>query len=261
MKPGLFLLLLTLSISACLTSQETIIEPTARPSPTVVTVGVSPYVRGVKESLATCGESLADQAILIQPLPDQTRANEFDLRISLGLFPDETVANAPLGIETLAVVVHPDHPLDEISLEELKAVFQGSIRFWQDIEGVPETFNREIHLWRYPPASDLRQYVQERILGGSEEQPIANLAPVPEAMVEAVAQDPGAIGILPSAWIDSSTKKISLQADQSDHVELPVLASSDLKDLSGTPLLACLQGSTGQRELERYYRPWEPPVE
>lgn len=40
-----------------------------------------------------------------------------------------------VAVDALAVVVHPDNPVDRISLPQLAAVYQGDIRNWQELGG------------------------------------------------------------------------------------------------------------------------------
>lgn len=47
----------------------------------------------------------------------------------------EGVTETHIGQDVLSAVVHPDNPLSEIGLEQLRAVFTGQITNWQDLGG------------------------------------------------------------------------------------------------------------------------------
>ena len=60
---------------------------------------------------------------------------------------------------------------------------------------------------------------------------------------QAVAADPAAIGMLPSAWAHDELKLILLG------VRLPVLIATNTLEGPAAELVACLQGETGQAIL------------
>lgn len=104
---------------------------------------------------------------------------------------------------TLVVVVHARNPLDEMTLKDLKRLFQGERRFWAD--------NRAVKLVMPPPGSAEREVALRRIYEMSEGeykkywiqrvfQDEATAGPRSPASVQAelavLAATPGAVAIV-----------------------------------------------------------------
>jgi hypothetical protein len=99
----------------------------------------------------------------------------------------------PLGMEGIAVVVHPGNPVRNYALVELAAIFSGRLRSWDELgwlEGIVQPV--------VPLASDeARRRFEDVVMAGESPTGNALLAPSTEAMAAAVATDPNAIGFMP----------------------------------------------------------------
>jgi len=82
------------------------------------------------------------------------------------------------------------------------------------------------------------------------------LAPDAAAMLESIAQDPAAIGVLPRAWLSAAVKPVEIDQDLGELLLQPVLALAE-EEPGGIvrEFLACLQSPTGQAELAEHYLP------
>jgi ABC-type phosphate transport system substrate-binding protein len=79
------------------------------------------------------------------------------LSIATVLHADETTSDSPI-----AIVVHRDLPVDNLTLEELRSIFLADRQFWED--------RTRITLLVRAPQSDERTFVLERIYQMSEAQ-------------------------------------------------------------------------------------------
>lgn len=79
------------------------------------------------------------------------------LLTSTTLLADDTVSNSPI-----AIVVHKDLPVENLSLEELRSIFLADRQFWEN--------RNRITLLVRAPQSDERTFVLERIYQMSEAQ-------------------------------------------------------------------------------------------
>jgi phosphate transport system substrate-binding protein len=79
------------------------------------------------------------------------------LLTSTALLADDAVSNSPI-----AIVVHKDLPIDNLSLEELRSIFLADRQFWEN--------RNRITLLVRAPQSDERTFVLERIYQMSEAQ-------------------------------------------------------------------------------------------
>lgn len=99
----------------------------------------------------------------------------------------------PLGWEAIAVVVDPRLPLRALSIEELRGAFAGRITQWSEFGGPKQTIQIII-----PPAGDrLRQLFLDQILLDSRVTTNAILAPTASTTLDLVAENPGALAIVP----------------------------------------------------------------
>ena len=101
-----------------------------------------------------------------------------------------------LGISPLALVVHPDNPLQNVSLEEAREIFRGHLSYWKDLSDNPQP---ELDRLIQPVA---RLHCKKRPghwrgLLANEDQfgpRLFEVGVIPD-MISQVARNPGAIGL------------------------------------------------------------------
>ena len=196
-------LLLSLVLASCSP------EPTPTPTPTIAHVVTTPALEGIVTWwCASYAEELGLSPIELEILPPDealavAKSGEVELVIS-GVEPPPDWFAAVLKIEGIAVVVHPSNPLRVFSMEELAAIFTGSITSWQELGGVDEPIQPVIPL----PGDEVRIHFEKLILGDSRPSPAAQLGPTPLAVSMIVAEDPGAIGYLPFSLVTEEVRPI-----------------------------------------------------
>jgi phosphate transport system substrate-binding protein len=94
-----------------------------------------------------------------------------------------------VGRDAIAVIVHADNPLQDLSFEQLKAAFTGGVTNWSELGG-PEL---EIRPLIVGPDSATHRIFRRLVLGGDEYGNCRVVAPDRDILA-AVADDPGAIG-------------------------------------------------------------------
>ena len=92
--------------------------------------------------------------------------------------------------DALSVYTHPENPIKNLSLAQLKDIFTGKIKNWS-IVGGPD---RRIHIYIRSPNSGTFLYFQEHVLDGDQYTSEAQTMPTTWAIVENVAKDSFAIG-------------------------------------------------------------------
>ena len=191
-----------------------------------------------------CLQSLPDRAIAYSEYP---ATSLLDQSADVSLRWDAPVGlNLPtfeLGSDYLVFIVHPENPLNQINILGLQAVFSGEYTTWMD--ACPECVNLpegDIELWTYAPGDDIQNLFEETILSDSRISTGAYLASSPTDVLNAVSQNPSAIGYLPAAWVkESSVQEIMITDLSISTLTCPVLAitsSQPQGDLSAW--LACL---------------------
>ena len=92
--------------------------------------------------------------------------------------------------DALSVYLHPENPVTELSLDELRGIFSGTIRRWSEVGGD----DAEIQVLRRNPASGTHFFFGERVLGGGAYSRRARVLPTTEAIVDEVRRNVHAVG-------------------------------------------------------------------
>jgi phosphate transport system substrate-binding protein len=131
--------------------------------------------------------------------------------------------STPVITEDIAVIVHPDNPLREISLQELAQIFNGGIREWDDLDDYSVSIQPVV-----PIRSDsLRHHFEAIVFTDETTTPNALLAPSPEAMLAIIAENTGAIGYTPASSVDRRVRVLRVErlmpaGDSADSMDYPL---------------------------------------
>jgi hypothetical protein len=210
-------LLLVIFLSACLPS----VTPAALPTPAALEVQITAALQPLGEQFRNCVLELPNTGLVLLETP--AAALDLDrstLALRWGAGSAQIDYAAVIGEEELVVIAHPSNPLAQITIENLRAAYQGLQREW------PET-SEEIQAWAYPGGDDVQEVFEGAVLGESASAAGTTwLAPDPGAMRAAVAANPAALGFLPSKWIDDTVKALPIQGLEPTRLRQPVLALS-----------------------------------
>ena len=140
--------------------------------------------------------------------------------LCLGLGGAAAVEARPLlaqSDEAVAIVVHPDTDVDDLSFRELRSIFRGERQFWED--------GRRVTLLMRAPVAAERELVLDRIYGMDEDEFReywigkmfrAEVAAGPKLVYSAdMARDlvtviPGAITFVPAAEVSPDTRVLRI---------------------------------------------------
>jgi len=146
------------------------------------------------------------------------KEKEIALAKQKGINPFEIKA----ALDGLAVVVNPKNPVDKLTLDQLAAVFTGSISNWKDLGGKDEKIvllSREVN-------SGTHVYFKEHVLrkgnpaGKEEFAPGALLLSSSQAIADEIAQNSAAIGYYGMGYISAKQKPVAIAKDsKSAYVE------------------------------------------
>lgn len=115
--------------------------------------------------------------------------------------------------DVLAIVVHPQNPVNHISMEQLKKVLSGEITNWREL-GAP--FDKTIQLVNDSSGNGTRAALEELVMGKLKAKkingtPITLMSVVTNSSSEMkanIANFKYAIGYLPFSYIDSTVKSL-----------------------------------------------------
>jgi phosphate transport system substrate-binding protein len=125
---------------------------------------------------------------------------------------DSTPASQPFWNRTFArdsivIVTHPANPVGELTLSQLRSIFQGQILSWTDLGG-PDV---DVVPVSREDGSGTRNGFESLVMGRREVSPTAVVMPSQEAVVEYVSMTPGAIGYVSPAWLRPSVNLVAVE--------------------------------------------------
>jgi len=214
-------------------------------TPIIFDIALTPSLRPYTEALHTCAAAHPEFVINVhEKSASALEIQTTDLAIRLGGTPGSGYA-APIGVESLVLIVNASNPVLTIPVEKIRDIFLGRITRWVEVGGEQQA----VQVWIYPDGDDARKILDTAIFQDESLIPGALIAPNPRAMLEAVGDDPFAIGYVPQTWLAqvSSVERVRpLSIDQKlvEKLHQPVLAlSRDKPDGSLRDLLVCLQSA------------------
>lgn len=129
----------------------------------------------------------ADIAMASRPV----KAQERDRLLKLGdLF--EADAEHVVAIDGLAIIIHPENPVEQLSVEDIAAVFAGDLRNWRELGGP----DRPISLYARDQKSGTWDTFQTLVLGDRKLSLRAVRFESNNELSDRVAADPAAIGFV-----------------------------------------------------------------
>jgi ABC-type phosphate transport system substrate-binding protein len=168
---------------------------------------------------------------------EQLAANLFDLQaadvaIRIGQ-PDDVNGSAfQIDSEDILVIVNPQNPARNLTVEQVRGLFDGSMQDWKEINGS----DAAPQVWVFAAEEDVEQVFEQYIMDGSPVTSLARLATGMDDMSQAIAEDVNAIGILPRHW------KAGNVLEAYTLTSIPVLALTSQEPKGETErVIACLQ--------------------
>lgn len=118
-----------------------------------------------------------------RPMKDTERAQSLEKR---GANAQET----PVALDALAIYVHETNPVADLSMEQVRAIYTGTITNWKDAGGA----DAPIILYGRENSSGTYAYFKEHVLANADFAALTQTLPGTAAVTNAVSRDPNAIG-------------------------------------------------------------------
>ncbi len=103
----------------------------------------------------------------------------------------------PIGLDGLVLIVHQDNPVENLTLEQLQALYSGRSLNWEDVGGLPA----EVLLTSREDNGGSRQLFEEQIMGDERVSLTAVVLPTDANVVDYVAENVNAIGYVSHAYV------------------------------------------------------------
>lgn len=136
------------------------------------------------------------------------RAGRYDI-VASTLFPpdpeagrppppgDEALVRTPIGLDGLAIIIHPSNDVTALSLVQLRDIFRGTVLNWQALGSDVG----EIVLVSREDGSGARDLFEARVMGEERVALTAVVMPTSQDVVDYVAGNPAAIGYVSRAYV------------------------------------------------------------
>ncbi|MFP3869417.1 MAG: phosphate ABC transporter substrate-binding protein [Syntrophobacteria bacterium] len=130
------------------------------------------------------------------------KSKEVSLAVERGTYP------VPFAIayDCIVPVVHRSNPLTSITVDQLKAVYMGKIKNWEDLGG-PE---KRVVVISRDTSSGTYEVWEKKVMDKERVYPGALLQASNGAVVQAVARNPHAIGYIGLGYLNPSVKMLAV---------------------------------------------------
>jgi phosphate transport system substrate-binding protein len=102
-----------------------------------------------------------------------------------------------VGLDGLAVIVHPSNPVSVLTIPQLAGIFSGQIRDWSAVGGLPGP----IHLYARDDRSGTYDRFKETVLGDLLLEPQAKRYEDSAALADEVTKDAASVGFIGLPWV------------------------------------------------------------
>ena len=167
--------------------------------------------------------SLINNTVDIANASRQIKQVEINTARANGVDPIEYV----VARDAIAVIVHPDNPIDQLTLKQISDIYTGKLDNWSQLGGE----NRPIVRLSRETNSGTHVYFLEEVirLGNSEDKTIfsANtlLLPSSEGIIAEVKDNPNAIGYDGLGYVTEEVKVLSIAEDENSAYIYPSLST------------------------------------
>ncbi len=167
--------------------------------------------------------SLINNTVDLANASREIKPEEIESAIKNGLDPVEYI----VARDAIAVIVHPDNPINQLTLQEISDIYSGRIENWSELGGD----NRPIVRLSRETNSGTHVYFLEEVirLGNSDDKTIfsANtlLLPSSEGIIAEVRENPNAIGYDGLGYITEEVKVLRIARDGFSDFIYPTLES------------------------------------
>ena len=113
-----------------------------------------------------------------------------------------------IGLDSVAIVVHPSNSVDELTMEEASRIFSGEITNWNEVGGS----DSDIHVVTREDGSGTRDVFEKFVIDPYEVEIAAEASVKPSngEIRASVSRDENSIGFVSLGYIDSSIKGVKI---------------------------------------------------
>ncbi len=155
--------------------------------------------------------AMIDGEVEIAMASRSMKDSEFENAQANGINPIEHV----IAWDGISVIVHNDNPVSELTFNQLRGIFNGTITNWNEVGGK----DLEIVATTRDSSSGTYEFFKDAVLIDDEYREDALVTPSNGAIVQSVSQNEGGIGYIGFAYLDDSVQGVAL--DNGDGMVAP----------------------------------------
>lgn len=127
-----------------------------------------------------------------------------------------------VGLDGIAIVVHPDNPVRELTLDQLRQVFNGTLKRWSQVGGP----DQPIQVLSRESSSGTYGFFKEHVLKNDDFGPEVRLMASTSAIVQAAGQDVWSIGYVGLGYVqEGGLAVVKVKADAAAPAVAPSIAT------------------------------------
>lgn len=127
-----------------------------------------------------------------------------------------------IAFDALAVIVHPNNPVSQLTREQLEGIFTGKIANWKEVGGE----DLKIIVYSRETSSGTYEFFKTNVLNMKNFASSALLMPATGAIVQSVSQTKGAIGYVGLAYVEKEVKALKVSYDKGKTFVSPTVATA-----------------------------------
>jgi phosphate transport system substrate-binding protein len=120
---------------------------------------------------------------------------------------EKSLWSVEIARDGLAIIVHPDNPIINLTLNQVRDIYSGAITSWSSFGGR----NTKIHVITREDGSGTRSAFESLVMGGIQITPRAIVQNSNGAVRQLVAGDRDAIGFMSLGLVDNTVKAVELE--------------------------------------------------
>ena len=184
------------------------------------------YMKASRSTVVTVtgGGSGVGIAALMEGTTDiaqSSRKIKFDERQKLQA-QGKTVKEVIIAYDALAVIVHPENKVANLTREQLEGIFTGRITNWKEVGGA----DLKIIPYSRETSSGTYEFFKESVLKNRNYMNGIMSMPATGAIVQSISQTKGGIGYIGLAYLSNSVKAIRVSYDGGTSYTEPSIANA-----------------------------------
>jgi phosphate transport system substrate-binding protein len=140
----------------------------------------------------------ADLAVVTRELEPEEREAAVRGGLELGIY--------VFARDAVVVVVHPDNPVENLGLDDLRRIYLGEVRRWSQLGGDDAPVEPVVQ----SPDSDIYEYMMQKVMGGQAVVAPSITAASDSEVVRLVARSPQAIGYVSLGSVTDAVRPLRL---------------------------------------------------